>query len=283
MHRALCLRVSLLLLAVCLPSAVHAASPVWKVTGPEGGTLYVGGSVHALRESDYPLPAAFDQALAASSRVVFEVDEKGISSKQVLKQGEYPRGDSLQNHVDPRTYAYLRKVFGLLGVPEAKFSRYRPWFLTLLFWSSGGEGLSSDLGVESYLTKRARAARKPTLGLVTAQEHLNVFVGLSERQSEAVLLLTFIPQSGTSRKATIALWRKGDVESLWRQTKASFSDYPAFAERIIEARNRMWLPKIESYLRSKATCFVVVGAAHLGGPEGVLNLLKQRGCKIEQL
>jgi len=264
-------------------SRMEAASPVWKVSGPEGGTLYLGGSVHALRSSDYPLPPAFDRAFAESERIVFEAGEESAASRKVLKSGEYPRNDSLKNHVDPRTYVYVRKVFTLLGVPESKFARYRPWVLTLMLTSPSLRGLSGDLGVEGHLKKRARVNKKPISGLVPLQEHLNVFTGLNDRQSEAVLLLTFIPNASGSYSNMVDAWRKGDVEFLWRKVRAAYADYPAFGERLIEARNRAWLPRIESYLRSGQTCFVVVGAGHMGGPEGLLALLRNRGHQVDQL
>lgn len=239
--------------------------------------------MHALRKSDYPLPPAFDQALAASSRVVFEVKEDRKSVQRIAKSGEYPKGDSLKNHVDPRTYDYVRRIFALLGVPEAKFSRYKPWLLTLFFWSPSLEGFSSDLGIEGYLTKRATAAKKPTLGLVTTEQHMDVFTGLSEKQSEAVLLLTFIPASSSTKSLITTSWRKGEVDLLARKTHESFAEYPAFGERLLDVRNRAWMPSIESYLRSSETYFVVVGAAHLGGSQGLLALLKSRGYQLEQL
>ena len=271
-------------LAAACSTSLQAASPVWKVTHPDGGKLYLGGSIHALRKSDHPLPAAFDRALADSSRIVFEVDDRAFSAKKVLKAGEYPPGDSLKNHVDPRTYAYMKRFFGLLGVPESKFSRYRPWLITLMLWSPSVQGLSSELGVEGHLTKRARAAKKPVGGLVSMEQHLDVFTGLSERQSEAVLLMTFIPTAGGgSQSSIVSAWKKGEVDALWRRSRAAFAEYPAFADRIIEVRNRAWMPKIEGYARSREPHFVVVGAAHLGGPEGLLALLKQRGYQLEQL
>jgi hypothetical protein len=245
--------------------------------------LYLGGSIHALRKADYPLPSAFDRAFADTSRIVFEVEDDDATVKKVLKSGEYPRGDNLKNHVDPRTYAYVRSVFGLLGVPEAKFAKYRPWFLTLMLWSPSVHGLSHDLGVEGHLTKLARRAKKPTSGLVSMDEHLRVFTGLTDRQSEAVLLLTFIPSERLSYPNIVKAWKRGDVEYLWRTSHKGFADYPAFAERLIEARNRRWIPTIESYFRSDQRHFVVVGAAHLGGPEGLLALLKQRGYQLEQM
>jgi uncharacterized protein YbaP (TraB family) len=245
--------------------------------------LYLGGSIHALRKTDNPLPAVFDRAFADASRIAFEVEDDEATVKRVAKSGEYPRNDSLKNHIDPRSYAYLRSIFGLLGVPEAKFSRYRPWLLTVMLWSPSLHGLSHDLGVEEQITRRARAARKPTSGLVSMEEHLNVFTGLSDRQSEAVLLMTFIPGEKESYPAMVKAWRSGDVDTLWRRSRKAFAEYPAFGERLLEARNRRWMPKIESYFRSGERYFVVVGAAHLGGPEGLLALLKQRGYQAEQL
>ena len=110
-------------LASPFPARVEAASAcVWKVTDPNGGTLYLGGSVHALRPTDYPLPVAYNRAFDASSRLVFENDPKASSQEfsYVLKAGQYAKGDSLKNHVDPRTYDYLRRFFALRNVSGGK-------------------------------------------------------------------------------------------------------------------------------------------------------------------
>ena len=275
---------SAFLLATLMHAHVEAASPVWKVTDAQGnGTLFLGGSIHALRQSDYPLPVAFDRAFEKSDRLVFEDEEGKAESEKILKSGQYPRGDSLKNHVDPRTYAYVIKLFGLLGAPEAKVAKCRPWLLTLMLWSPGLHGLSQDLGVEGHFRQRARASAKPVSGLVSAREHLRVFTGLSDRQSEGVLLLTFIPQQSGSYTDMVGAWKRGEADRLWRNTRAAFADYPAFGERILEARNHVWLPTVESFLRSGKTYFVIVGMGHLGGPEGLLSLLKQRGYRVEQM
>lgn len=264
-----------------------ASGCVWKVTGSTRGTLFLGGSVHALSSSDYPLPPAYNRAFDASSRIALEIEPKALSGSGAgfLKSGRYPAGDSLKNHVDPRTYDYLRRLFALLKVPEEKFSRYRPWFLVLMLESPNLRGLSDDLGVDEFLIKRARANAKPMVGLESAAEHSAVFSGLTDRQGEALLLLTFIPQAKGARGSDyiMSAWRRGDVEALARSTRDAYQDFPAFGERILGARNRRWLPKLESYLKSGQTYFVVVGAAHLGGADGLLALLRARGCKVEQV
>jgi len=276
----------LLLVAICLPGvrAEAASGCVWKITGPSGGTVYLGGSIHALRSTDYPLPPGYNRAFDASTRIALEVEPKALegSSAGLMKAGKYPAGDNLKKHVDPRTYDYLRRLFGLLKIPEEKFSRYRPWCLVLLLDSPGTQGFSEDLGVDEFITNRARANGKTIVGIESADEHSSVFSGLTEKQSEALLLVSLIPTAGGNDQ-TLSAWRRGDVETLARSTRAAYADFPAFADRVLGARNRRWVPKIENYLKSGQTYFIVVGAAHLGGGDGLLAMLRARNCKLEQL
>jgi len=276
-----------LVLALAIISAVRsadAASCVWKVTGPNGGTLYLGGSVHALHSTDYPLPSAYNRAFDASTRLVLEADPTALSreSKEFLKAGQYPKGDTLKNHVDPRTYDYLRRFFALWNVPEQEFRRFRPWYIEMRLSSPPLQYWL--LGVEPFLIKRAYANSKPITGLESLKEGVELFSGLSDRESEALLLILFI-NAGRDKPADSVLdaWRRGDADSLWQIARQQFRDYPEFEEREVNARNRNWIPKIESYMRSGQTYFVVVGAGHMGGPQGLLALLRSRGCEIEQL
>lgn len=282
------LALAALLAAGLLASRAQGATGcVWKVTRAGGGTVFLGGSIHALRSTDYPLPPAYNRAFEASDRLAFEVEPKVLSGsgEALIKAGKYPKGDSLKNHVDPRTYDYVRRIFALMKVPEEKFSKYRPWLLVLMLDYPSGKGFSDDLGVDEFLSKRAAVNSKPAIGLESWAEHASVFSGLTDRQSEALLLLSFIPQANGSGEAAriMSAWRHGDVDALARSTRESFGDFPFFGERILGARNRSWLPKVESFARSGKTYFVVVGAAHLGGTDGLLALLRARGYQVEQL
>src|SRR4051812_43648985 len=269
-------------------SDAQGASCVWKVTSSDGHTIYLGGSVHSLSSSDYPLPAAYDGALEASSRLVLETDAKEMKAavKSLLAAGQYPKGDSLKNHVDPRTYQYVRHFFSLAHVPEEKFSRYRPWFIDIMLESPSSE--HSQLGVERYLTSRAEAKHKPVGGLESAQEHATPFIGLNDRQSEALLLVFFINlgranANGSSNKGLMTAWRHGDADALAAHMREAYQDFPAFNDRLLGARNHRWIPKIENYLRSGDKVFVVAGAGHFGGSDGVIALLRARGYNVEQL
>ena len=239
--------------------------------------------MHALRSSDYPLPVAYHRAFEASSRLVFEDDPKtgAKAAKDLLRAGTYSKGDTLKNLVNPRTYAYIRKFFGLVNVSEAEFAKYRPWLLNILLSSPSSEHW--QLGVECYLQRRAGSSR-PVSGLESAKEHNSFFVDLNDRESEALLLILFINAAREGPSASmVSAWRRGDVEMLNRILREPFQDFPSLARRLIDMRNQNWLPKIDGYLRSGQTYFVVVGAGHMGGPNGLLALLKARGCQFEQL
>lgn len=257
---------------------------VWRVTAPGGGVLYLGGSAHSLRSADYPLPPAYNRAFDSSERLVFEIAPDSSFSQRLNKAARYPHGDSLKNHVDPRTYEYLRRLFATRNAPEEKYAVYRPWYIALELHLPDSSGLLSSLGVEHYLARRAVANHKPMSGLESAREHLDVFSGLTDQQAEAIILVHLISYaSGPKYDAFSAAWHNGDAEALNRLAKNEYVDFPAFGQRILDDRNRNWIPKIEGYLHSHHTYFVVAGAAHMGGPNGVLALLKARGYQIEQL
>ena len=271
--------------SLALTESAAAASCVWKVTSPDGRLLYLGGSSHALRPTDYPLPPQYNIAFEACSRLAFEDDPKTSAAafQALVKAGQYSKGDSLKNHVDPRTYEYLRRFFALRNVPEEKFSKLRPWLIDIVLSSPPPQYY--QLGIERFLEKRSQANSKPVLGLESTKEHNQVFVGLSDRQAEALLLTLFINAGREDSRGgnMFEAWRRGDVEPLAANMRESFHDFPFMAERLLDNRNRNWIPKIEQFLHSGQTYFVVVGAAHFGGPNGLLALLKKRGYQIEQL
>ena len=272
--------------SACLGASGQDRGSVWKVTAPNGGTLYLGGSIHALRSTDYPLPSAYNRAFDAADRIVFEADPN-ISPwtvKQFVKSAEYPKNDNLKQHLDLRTYEYLRRLFLSWHVPEEKFSPLKPWAILELLWSPQLYGLSQSLGIESFLERRARANHKPMSGLESFHEHNEVLSGLSDHETEIAILLSLVPETNSdAHNRLMSAWRKGDADTIAKLDHAQFHEFPVFEERLVEARSRKWIPEIENYLQSGRVYFVVAGVGHMGGPNGLLALLRSRGGRIEQL
>jgi hypothetical protein len=143
---------------------------------------------------------------------------------------------------------------------------------------------NSQLGVEQFLKQRAQASHKPITGLESEREHIAPFVDLNDRDGEAVLLIHFINLGQTSPNSVNIMdsWRHGDADALLRVMRDAFRDFPPFLDRLVTARNRRWIPKIEGFINSGETYFVVAGAGHMGGSSGVVALLRARGYKVEQ-
>ncbi len=291
--RAARLAAVLLVILLALPTVAGAKCCVWRVTTADNQhVLYLAGSVHSLRSSDYPLPAAYDRALAESAEVVFETDlftSPERWTKLLERSASLPPNTTLREHVDPRTYAYLQKVLARAkGTtdPEKKIAHLKPWALGMMLEApSQPLDLRVGMGVDDTLKIRARRAGKRTAGLVSVEEHLDALGGLSDRDGEIMLLLGFIQLDSQNAEfaRNVAAWRRGDADEVTRRFQASYREAPGLYARLITDRNQRWLPKVEGYLRGGPVRMVVAGTAHMGGPGGVPALLQAAGYRVEQL
>ena len=279
-----------------LLGAVTAAAKacVWKVTDADGHTLYLAGSVHVLRATDFPLPPEYADAFNASYGVSFEfkTDEHEADDRwsQALDRAcRLPDGVTLKDRVDPRTYAYLRKiVVKFHGSPDLmqRLDHLKAWYIGYRMDSPKGlTGASRRYGVESYLVGRAHKEHKKLDGLVTLDEHIAVLSDMSDADSEAALLLAFIHLDTESARfnATVSAWKQGDIAAIEREMAYEYGDAPGLRRRMLSDRNQRWLPKLETYLHSGRTWMVVAGAGHMAGENGVPALLRARGYQVEQL
>jgi len=82
-------------------------------------------------------------------------------------------------------------------------------------------------------------------------------------------------------KSIATAWRAGDVPAMERLALSDMKDAPEVYEMLLVSRNRRWVPKVEACMQTNR-CFVVVGAAHLIGPDGLVSLLQQRGYAVTQ-
>ena len=282
------------LAAVCffaLGGEALARSCVWKVTSGNH-TLYLAGSIHALRGVDYPLPASYEQAFQASSELAFETNLNQVGKTRgflLAKAAILPKGTTLRDHLDPRVYSYILKVIANVHGstdPAKKLENLRPWAVAWLLQAPGGlDGVTGGEGVESYLIHKATQAHKPMVGLVPLDEHIAVFGGMSDADSQAYLLLRFIQldQESKEYEETVREWKHGDIEGIDRSFQADYGDVPSLKRRIVTDRNRRWLPEIVQWLGSGKTYMVVAGAAHMAGAEGLPALLRAQGFQVEQL
>ena len=146
-------------------------------------------------------------------------------------------------------------------------------------------GLDPSLGLDQHFYDRATAAGKSVIGLETAESQIDRFDTMPESLQEQMLRSTLdeIDAENKEIAATVAAWRRGDAPSIERDVLLGLKKYPAAYQSLIVERNNNWMPQLEKCLARTTPCMVVVGAAHVVGPDGLLALLRRKGYRVEQL
>jgi uncharacterized protein YbaP (TraB family) len=281
------------ILAVLQIPAVEAQATrnfIWKVTGP-GGAVYLVGSVHLLTKDFYPLSPALDTAFKESDLLVEEADlgemEAPASQLKLLTRGLLPANQSLDAVLSPATYALVTKRVADLGMPIEPLKRFKPWMLALtlveLEWQKAG--FDASLGLDRHFYDRAQTDRKAVQGLETIDYQLSLFDQMSADEQDRMLAdsLKDLDKERANVLTLTNAWKAGDAPTVERIVLEDVKEDRAMYERLLVNRNRNWVPTIEALLSRKGRAFVVVGAAHLVGPDGLISLLKAKGYKVEQL
>jgi uncharacterized protein YbaP (TraB family) len=172
------------------------------------------------------------------------------------------------------------------GLAVEFFQAMKPWMvmLTIAALDAQKAGLDPSLGLDKHFYDRAKTAGKAIVGLETAESQIDRLDAMSNDLQEQ-LLRSSLSEAETTRnslKSIVSAWRRGDGASLEKTLLSDFTQYPAAYRSLIVERNQNWIPQIDACLARPQPCLVVVGAAHLVGPDGLLTLLQRKGYKIEQ-
>jgi uncharacterized protein YbaP (TraB family) len=280
-----------LLLTLLSSTGIHgqAKSFVWRAS-KQGRIVYLAGSVHLLSAQYYPLSPAFNAAFEASDLLVEEVEMGEMlapeSQLMMLTRGMLPSGQSLDKVVSPATYAAVTDRVTALGLPIGPLNLFKPWALALtlqaLEWQKAG--FNADLGLDKHFYEMARTAGKTTQGLETLEFQISRFNDMSMPLQERLLgeTLKELETTETSVTKLADAWKAGDAEGVETIVLKELKAEPEMYQRLLVERNRAWLPQVEALFKRPKPAFVVVGAAHLIGSDGLLAMLRSRGYTIEQ-
>jgi uncharacterized protein len=266
---------------------------LWKVTSRQS-VVYLVGSVHLLTKDYYPLSPALDNAYTDSDLLVEEVDMGEMltpeAQMQMAMRGMLPAGQSLDKVVTPATMTLVVKTvadLANLGVSVEPLKQFKPWMLALyllgLEWQKAG--FDADLGLDKHFYDRAKADGKRVQALETLEYQIARFDEMPMDQQDR-LLFESLKELGTEQASVTALadaWKAGDAPAVERIVLQDVDDDPAMYQRLLVDRNRNWFPAIDALLNRPVHAFVVVGAAHLIGPDGLLQMLKAKGYAVEQM
>ena len=281
----------LILLSFLLFSApLYAETSVWKVQS-KSSLLYLGGTIHVLKSSDFPLPREFDIAYADSELVIFETDITGMQSPEIqqlmMSKSMYADGMTLKKALSPDTYAVLKEYCDGIGIPVASLNTLKPSIvvLTLLVIELQKLGIMND-GVDHHFFHKTAADGKKTDTFETIEEQIEFIVSMGEGNENRYLIYSIRDLKKTKQmfSTMTAAWRSGDVDKLSELfLKEMKKEFPKLYKTLFTDRNNKWLDKIETYLQTPQKEFVLVGVGHMVGEDGLIEQLKRRGYDVKQL
>lgn len=268
-----------------VPAGAKAEGLLWRVQS-EKHVAWLWGSIHFGRPDMNPLPPAARKAFNQSPVLVVEAD---VTSPESMRQvvdmynlGLLPAGDELKRHLSPRTMAEIQKQ----KVDLVPLNRFRPWLAAISLEAAALQraGLTEDQGVDIQILKMAKNT-KTIKELEGMKAQMEMFTGMSAEEQEQLLYHTLLslPRLAAEMDQMMDAWEQGDVEAMTEMVFGDLNEHPDLEpmfQRLFGDRNRLMADRIESYLETGPNHFVVVGAGHLLGPEGLPALLERKGFKV---
>jgi uncharacterized protein len=245
---------------------------------------YIYGTIHMICPSDLEFSETAKQKFKETEQLVLELDMDDPSlSSQMMSLAAYKNGESLKKDLSEEEYQNL-SVFlkDSLGMSLEMFKAFKPVILISLVTS---KFLACQaISYESELIKLAQTQKKEILGLETVAFQMSVFDKLSKEDLSKMFksIVTEYPQMKAEFALMLENYKNKDLDKLLEGMNKSMLDYSRMSKDFLEDRNKDWLNKIPLISKEKST-FYGVGAGHLPGETGILNLLKKAGYTVKAI
>ncbi|PKI17726.1 TraB/GumN family protein [Colwellia sp. 12G3] len=282
------------LITMCfLPLTIQAQSSVWKVS-KGNDHIFIGGTVHILPASEFPLPKEFDEAYKKSDSIVLETKLPDASDAdfqmKMMQQMAYGNGETIGDFISAKTKQKLSQHIASLGVNLTMFEHFKPGFLlTMLALLEAQHAQLSGEGVDAFYSKLANKDQKSIAYLESVEFQMNMIatMGIGDEERFIKSNLEQMKDFKTLFLGLLKAWRAGDEKQLKTLAITPMEDDPKTLKKLLTDRNKNWIPHIEAMFagngKSSNKEFVLVGVAHLAGNESVLALLKAKGYRVEKI
>lgn len=273
--------------AVAQKAAAEANALLWEVRLPGAAKpSWLFGTIHLLPEDQFELPARLTDAFDASDRLVLELDlEKAMdptAQLALLPRMMMPDGKRLSDFLSKEDHAIVMDRVAAMGLPAFLADGIKPLFLAALADPGIGGGLGEAASYDLALHERAQKAGKPQGGIEEIDEQLAAFdaIPLADQARMLSEILRNPSDSGNSMQEMARKYKSEDLGALLALMEEESRRDPAMMEALLYGRNRRWIPRMTA-LMAKESVFFAVGAGHLAGKEGVLQLLREAGCSLK--
>jgi len=251
---------------------------LWEITH-HGSVSYLFGSIHIGKQSWYPLPITVQNAFEQTSSLVVELNtiSRGAQVQQAMV---LPPGKSLAQFISPDTFNKLKVYAADYGVPLAVFESMKPWaaatVVSILPYMQ--QGLTPQFGIDMHFINAATRLNKPIVELETVAFQLGMLEQVFKDEAAFIEVLEMPKADATTM---VDYWIRGDMAQLERLTLEQMTEQQR--DLILLKRNHDWVVKLKKILASNTHHFVVVGAAHLAGDNGIPALLVAQGITVKRV
>lgn len=284
------------------PADLHPM--LWKVTDPDGHTLYLFGTIHvgdvrsaAVLEKVAPILLGCDALAVEFDMVAYEEDLNAVMAD--YQQFVYVDGSTVKDHMSEELYDRCAELLDEVGAYSPLMDYYN-----LAMWSQLVEqaalmtrsALDPELGMDRLLIGRAYESELPVLDVESAAFQMNLLNSFSDElyllQLEATL--DALEEYGDTLDQMYTAWLAGDYDAILALTESENGDLSSYTEEqlalvedynraLIDDRNLGMAEVAMGYLASGDTVFLAVGAGHMVGDMGLVQLLTDAGCTVERV
>lgn len=262
----------------------YTNSLLWEISGNGlKKPSYLYGTIHLMCPTDIQISEATKQKLAATEQLVLELDfdDPGIM-QQIQQKAMMPNHQTLQDFLDEEDYKVVSQFFqDSLGVSLQQVDRFDPIVLTSIVavhWLQCQPG-----SYEQMFTQLASQQDKEVVGLETVDEQFASLRKLSYAQQAAYLTETIREYDESKQEFAnmIEAYKSQQVDQLQQIMQESMDDVgEQLITHLLVERNHNWVPEMQELMQQKPA-FFAVGAGHLGGAEGVITLLREKGYTVK--
>jgi uncharacterized protein YbaP (TraB family) len=271
---------------------------LWEISGKKlSKPSYLYGTIHLIPRTDYFLSDRAKEAFKKASRATFEIDLEetmDIAGLMPMMMKMYMNNDTtLSDLLTQEEYTAVKAHFDKIGLPLGFLERIKPMFLSMLasedVAASMGKGqskeASSTTSYEFELLAMAQEQKKEVAGLETAAYQMSMFDSIPYK-AQAKMLVDAINSEDTTGNdefdRMVEMYKNQDIQGMQSLMNDSEDGLGKYEDLLLGRRNRNWIPVMEGMMRENIT-FFAVGAGHLGGKQGVINLLREQGYTLTPL
>lgn len=275
-----------LIIALAL-GAAHAQVPteaalLWKIEGrdlPKPSYLY--GTIHLICPGDFVLSDTLKGCFKETDRLTLEIDMDDPGLMMAMARSmSMAGGNQLKQLLDSTDYSRLNRYFkDSVGMNIAPFERAKPFMLMSILLNR--VLACQPQSYELSLMGLAKKQNSEVLGLETVEEQMAVFdsIPYAAQANMLITLMDSLPQARREFGNMVKVYKQKDLNGLYALTMESEFEMENQQEILLNDRNKRWIPIIQKQV-AEAPTFVAVGAAHLGGEQGVIALLRQAGYRV---